>query len=1063
MKKILCFILIAVLSLGVLTSCDQIGGAWDSISGTVGGFIDGILGNDQQPAGPTLEDAANFLNDIYKDKNATTRTDFDVVGRVIVNGVTFPVTWASDNEAVTVRPSTKTGYYTVDLPDVNGAEFNYTLTATITDAEGNTTTKSYTFTVPVIDNSGITSTPVEGVAYKLFLLQGSENRRYYALNTTQNNENKFINTTLDPKAGAEFYVEKVDGGYKIYTEVNGVKTYMYAKVTRTEDATTGTVKYSKYIGFNAEEGSVFTYSETKGGVWTVTVDSLVYGVGTYGSYTTISISDESYFTPEKVGSSQFVLQFMTAEHANTLEEDKLPDSPSDAEGILNQLYALADGESATGEFTITGKIIELDSYNNPTIVVEGFENMPVYCYRLSVEAKVGDIITVKATQMKNYGGTYEFMNCTLVTEDSGETPSTPSDLGIVDNPEVGKAYKFGLFHGNENATVFFNGQNYNSYAWYLAYDATGVDVYLEAVEGVENAYRLFFYNGEAKTYIVAFPRDGDTTKGTLKLDTTCPAEYFTFNSEYNTLVYTSTTGEQFYLGSSGTYKSISCSAISYITGADSYIAHLYAEGATGSEGGSSTPDPDPTPDPTPDPANPVVGKAYDLYMQLPSGKVYFAGSMSGDYLATTTDATASVKVFFEAVNGGYHIYFMNGDVKTYITASAYLKSNGYAGCHFYTTTDTPTLAWTYDTTYGIIEIYDEIDGKSDTFFAGTYGTYSTVSLSGAFYKDQIASGTQYPAQFELAESGEVTPPEGGEDTHEHNFVDGKCECGADDPNYVPDTPVEPDDGMVTISQALASGEGTKVKFTGTVHSFYEDWSSFNNCSPYIVDDAGNKILVFRTTTHVYVGDVVTVEGTITIYNNVAQIAKDASTVTVTTAHTCSFSAATCVDDSACTSCGKAGTDVALGHTQANAEGKCDRCGIDLGATYVENELSFASKDNRTTFTTSQQVWVANGVTLTNDKSASTSNVADYANPARFYKSSKITVECANMTKIEFVCNSGSYATALQNSIATNANYTVSVSGSTVTVTFVDAVDSFVIDNLSGGQVRMNSLTVTAIG
>ena len=67
MKKILCFILIAVLSLGVLTSCEQIGGAWDSVSGTVGGvwdsvsgtvggFIDGIMGNDQ-PAGPTLEEA----------------------------------------------------------------------------------------------------------------------------------------------------------------------------------------------------------------------------------------------------------------------------------------------------------------------------------------------------------------------------------------------------------------------------------------------------------------------------------------------------------------------------------------------------------------------------------------------------------------------------------------------------------------------------------------------------------------------------------------------------------------------------------------------------------------------------------------------------------------------------------------------------------------------------------------------------------------------------------------------------------------------------------------------
>ena len=54
-------------------------------------------------------------------------------------------------------------------------------------------------------------------------------------------------------------------------------------------------------------------------------------------------------------------------------------------------------------------------------------------------------------------------------------------------------------------------------------------------------------------------------------------------------------------------------------------------------------------------------------------------------------------------------------------------------------------------------------------------------------------------------------------------------------------------------------------------------------------------------------------------------------------------------------------------------------------------LSFANKAQRTTFTTSQQVWEQNGIVFTNDKGSSTSNVADYANPARIYASSKITV------------------------------------------------------------------------
>ena len=123
-------------------------------------------------------------------------------------------------------------------------------------------------------------------------------------------------------------------------------------------------------------------------------------------------------------------------------------------------------------------------------------------------------------------------------------------------------------------------------------------------------------------------------------------------------------------------------------------------------------------------------------------------------------------------------------------------------------------------------------------------------------------------------------------------------------------------------------------------------------------------------------------------------------------------------------------------------------------------LSFANKAQRTTFTTSKQVWEQNGIVLTNDKGSSTSNVADYANPARFYKSSKITITMTGktMTEIKFVCNSSSYASALKSSLP--SGNTVAVSGSNVTVTLATPAESFVINSLTGGQVRMNSLTVT---
>ena len=128
-------------------------------------------------------------------------------------------------------------------------------------------------------------------------------------------------------------------------------------------------------------------------------------------------------------------------------------------------------------------------------------------------------------------------------------------------------------------------------------------------------------------------------------------------------------------------------------------------------------------------------------------------------------------------------------------------------------------------------------------------------------------------------------------------------------------------------------------------------------------------------------------------------------------------------------------------------------------TYTST-LTFDDKAKRTTFTSSQQVWKENGVTLINDKASSTNNVADYAKPLRCYQGSKITVKAdgGEISKIVFDCNSSSYATDLKNSIGTTA--TVSVASDKVTVT-LDDVTEFVIAKLTK-QVRMDAITVTYV-
>ena len=128
-------------------------------------------------------------------------------------------------------------------------------------------------------------------------------------------------------------------------------------------------------------------------------------------------------------------------------------------------------------------------------------------------------------------------------------------------------------------------------------------------------------------------------------------------------------------------------------------------------------------------------------------------------------------------------------------------------------------------------------------------------------------------------------------------------------------------------------------------------------------------------------------------------------------------------------------------------------GDGTSATIYFNDVA-----NRTSYSEQQQVWQQNGITVTNDKGASTSNVGDYSDPARFYKSSNLTIAAdAAFSQIVFNCDDykTTYPTDLQSSITTGS---VSVNGTVVTVTLSSATTSFAITNLAG-QVRVDSITV----
>lgn len=120
-------------------------------------------------------------------------------------------------------------------------------------------------------------------------------------------------------------------------------------------------------------------------------------------------------------------------------------------------------------------------------------------------------------------------------------------------------------------------------------------------------------------------------------------------------------------------------------------------------------------------------------------------------------------------------------------------------------------------------------------------------------------------------------------------------------------------------------------------------------------------------------------------------------------------------------------------------------------------ITFDDTTKRTVLSNEQQVWTENGITVTNDKAKSSNNVADYANPVRLYKDSSLKIEVGGKAIKKIVFNTNS-----KHLTYTGAEgQTVTGSGATgTTIEFSTGVTEFTI--VMPAQVRVNSIEVTAL-
>lgn len=511
----------------------------------------------------TIDDAVEYLTSMYKsDEGKKTPAEYQLVAQIPVGEVKFEVTWAVDTDLISLV--LENGLYSVKLPAKNEAELTYTLTATVKDAAGASVEKSFTRILPVYDNTAAITDPVEGEVYKLFIVQANVGKTLFLTSKSQNNENKYILGAVDPKEGAEFMVEKADGGIKIYTTIDGVKTYIYAHTTTSAEG-----KISKYVGFSAENSSVFTY-QANVNAWFTKCDGVDYVFGTYSSYETACISESSYITPENTGLSQFVVSFMGKDAADAYVPEEAPKDPTELTAIKDILAIgekLEHNTNTVEKYLVKGEITEIKDEQYGNMYIKDAEGNTLYIYGLyskdgsvrydamTDKPQVGDTITVMS-QVCNYNGP-QLKNAKLQKlEKAGAT-------GLVAvKPEAGTAYKFAFTHDTLGKTLYITGVLDGYYMATTEDKAAGVDVFVEATTG---GFYLYCTVNGTKTYI-NMVQSGTYTNAKYEA---APSTVYTYDETLKTFVGT-VEGKTFIFGtrSDKTYTTIGPMA----TGTDCFYA-----------------------------------------------------------------------------------------------------------------------------------------------------------------------------------------------------------------------------------------------------------------------------------------------------------------------------------------------------------------------------------------------------------------------------------------------------------------------------------------------------------
>ena len=734
MKKAFLYSLVAVLCLLAVVGCST-------------------SSKSTEPTG--LSKAKSYLYAMYKDKAVATASDYTVVDTVMINGVSYSVEWSSDVDASAVSfiPGDK-HMVTVDVNEKTPVDVAYTLTATLSDSEGNTETVSFPHSIPAFKESSWaeykaaaddSTLVVKGVVTGI-------------MSKTKGNSSNCL------------YIQDSDGGYYVYAMAadpieSGIEVGMTVRVTGAKDTYSGTLEIAnatveildsgkteyapadwtaKYDAATSLKDEALTKEQallvTVKGVEVTSQDtsSGYYKFKKNGleSYVRISSSvcpiDKDAQTALKNGHAEHygwtadvtgvicvydgAFYLSPVEGFDAFTYVSLPEK-SDEEKIAFELDSLSLTDYCA-EDTVIALTLEGAGYSDvaiewtsdsPAAVVEGDKLV----ITLAEEATVATV-TAKA-KSGDKEGVKEFK----VSIDALSTVMA----GMVEVTEYKEYTPYALYtkQANINKNLFFAGSiTGGKYLSTTDKDSKVARVFLEK-DG--EGWRIYTIVDGSKLYV-------EVVEGKAALNSEPQGNVWTINSEVNVPV-TMVGDTEYYLGCYKTYDTFSASKTSYILNDTSVIGvsqfpMQIVQEYPAMEGFVHYSD-----------IEGVTSVILSVQQNNINAALYFNGELTGGkYLATSRDASDAVVVNVEAEGEGYRLSFMDGENKTYIEIV-----DGKAALN----PEIKGNVWSFNKE---ARTFVTVSGDNE-YYLGCYKTYDTFSASKTSYilsDTSVIGVSQFPME-----------------------------------------------------------------------------------------------------------------------------------------------------------------------------------------------------------------------------------------------------------------------------------------------------------------------------